>query len=59
MAAEGEDSMEIWKTVLLCLVLAGLLVLFILTFPSIGSVMIGLIFLILFAMLFWQKFLNR
>ena len=51
--------MKSWQIVLLCLVLVGLMVLFILTFPSIGSVMLGLIFLILFCMLFWQIFLNK
>ena len=55
----GVENLKSWQIVLLCLVLVGLMVLFILTFPSIGSVMLGLIFLILFCMLVWQIFLNK
>jgi len=51
--------MKRWQIVLLCLVLAALAVLFFATYPSLGSIMIALIFLIIFVLLLWQKFLNR
>jgi len=47
------------QIILLFLLLIGLGILFFLTYPSIGSILIAMIFLIITGELLWQHFLNR
>ena len=51
--------MGLLQKILLGLVLVVLVSLFFATFPSIGSVIIGFLLLLIVALLLWQRFLNR
>lgn len=51
--------MKRWQLILIILLLIGLAILFFLTYPSLGSIMIAFLFLVIVAELLWQHFLNR